>query len=132
MVRRGLIAIAALVAGLVPLTVWNSTVHAATFTVTSLSDDGTTGTLRWAITQANATAGDDTIGFDGSLNGTITLTSNLPGVTDTVTINGNGQNNTVIDGVNLYRPFTFTFGGNSGKTLTLNDMTLRRGGGGSD
>ncbi len=132
MVRRGLIGIAALAAGLVPLAVWNSTVHAATFTVTSLADDGSPGTLRWAITQANSAAGDDTIDFGGSLNGTITLTSNLPSVTDTITINGNGQGNTVIDGVNLYRPFTFTFGGNSGKTLTLNDMTLRRGGGGNE
>lgn len=132
MIRKGLITIAALVASLVPLTVWNSTVHAATFTVTSLSDDGTAGTLRWAITQANATAGDDTIVFDNSLSGTIALTSNLPAVTDTVTISGNSQINTVIDGMNLYRPFTFTFGGNSGKTLTLIDMTLRRGGGGNE
>lgn len=106
-----------------------SPAHAATFTVTSTADDGSTGTLRWAITQANSSAGSDTIDFDGSVSGVITLTSNLPSITDTLTITGPGQNILSIDGANLYRPFTFTFGSNAGKVLTLSDLTLRRGGG---
>jgi hypothetical protein len=129
MVRRGLIGIAALAASLVPLAVWNSTVHAATFTVTSLADDGTTGTLRWAITQANSLAGADTIGFDSSLNGTITLTSNLPAITDSVTINGPGQSRLSISGADTYRPFTVYFDNDSAVVFTLSDITLTDGGG---
>ena len=127
MVRKSLIAIAALVAGLVPLTVWNTTVHAATFTVTSLADDGSTGTLRWAMTQANSAAGADIIDFDNSLSGTITLLSSLPAITENLTIVGLGQDDLIIDGVGSYRPFTVT---TSGVQFTLSDMTLRRGGSG--
>jgi hypothetical protein len=127
MVRRGLIGIAALAAGLVPLAVWNSTVHAATFTVTSLADDGSPGTLRWAMTQANSATGADVIDFDNSLSGTIALTSNLPAITENLTIVGRGQTDLIIDGVENYRPFTVT---TSGVQFTLSDMTLRRGGGG--
>jgi hypothetical protein len=106
---------------------WNTPVQAATFTVTSLSDDGSAGTLRWAITQANTTAGADTIAVDNSLNGTITLTSNLPAITEALTINGNGQSNLTIDGAGSFRPFTVT---TNGVQFTLTDVTLRRGGGG--
>ena len=49
----------------------------STFTVTNTLDDGSAGTLRWAVGQANATAGADTIDFDSSVFNTpqtITLT----------------------------------------------------------
>lgn len=49
---------------------------AATFTVNQAIDDGTgttSGTLSWAIAQANNTAGDDVVDFDPSLS-TITFT----------------------------------------------------------
>ena len=52
----------------------------STFTVNSLGDTGT-GTLRWAITQANQTPGNNTINF--SVTGTITLNSALPDLSDT-------------------------------------------------
>ena len=60
---------------------------AATFTVTSLADSGA-GSLRAAITQANASPGADTITF--TVAGTITVASSLPALTDQagVTING--------------------------------------------
>ena len=91
--------------------------------VTSLLDDGSSGTLRWAITQANANAGGiyDSITFD--VNGTITLTSALPQVTQNLTVTGNGRTQTIIDGNNLYRPFNV----GSGKSLTISDMTLKQG-----
>jgi parallel beta-helix repeat protein len=38
----------------------------STFTVTSTADDGSTGTLRWAIAQANATSGANTVNFDAT------------------------------------------------------------------
>lgn len=63
----------------------------ATFTVTRALDDTTTqGTLRWAIDQANSTAGPDLIAFDLSdaEGRTITLATALPTISDTVTIRG--------------------------------------------
>ena len=48
--------------------------------MTSLDDSGD-GTLRWAIDQANANNGDDTI--DIQVTGTITLKSALPDLSDT-------------------------------------------------
>ena len=91
--------------------------------VTSLLDDGSSGTLRWAITQANATSGGiyDAISFDAD--GVITLTSALPQITQSLTVTGNGRTQTVIDGNNLYRPFNVA----SGRTLTISNMTLKQG-----
>jgi hypothetical protein len=91
--------------------------------VTSLDDTTADGTLRWAITQANANAGGiyDSITFD--VNGTITLTSALPQVTQNLTVTGNGRTQTIIDGNNLYRPFNV----GSGRSLTISDMTLKQG-----
>jgi hypothetical protein len=91
--------------------------------VTSLDDTTSSGTLRWAITQANANSGGiyDSITFD--VNGTITLTSALPQVTQNLTVTGNGRTQTIIDGNNLYRPFNI----GSGKSLTISDMTLKQG-----
>ena len=91
--------------------------------VTSLDDTTSSGTLRWAITQANATLGGiyDSITFD--VNGTITLTSALPQITQNLTVTGNGRTQTIIDGNNLYRPFNVA----SAKSLTVSDMTLKQG-----
>ncbi|GAB4203169.1 MAG: NEW3 domain-containing protein [Roseiflexaceae bacterium] len=61
--------------------------NAASFVVSSLADTNTTGTLRWAINQANANPGPHTITF--SVSGKITLLEPLPAITrDAVTING--------------------------------------------
>ncbi len=62
----------------------------STFTVINTNDDGD-GSLRWAITIANATPGADQIKFNiGGVGGvkTIALASALPAITDTVTIDG--------------------------------------------
>lgn len=63
---------------------------AATITVSNLNDTGA-GSLRAAITQANASAGNDTIIF--SVSGTITVASPLPPLTDAsgVTIDGSSS-----------------------------------------
>lgn len=62
--------------------------QAATFTVTSFADSGP-GTLREAITLANASPGSDVIRFASS--GTIVLTSELPGITEGLEIDGTGH-----------------------------------------
>jgi gliding motility-associated-like protein len=94
--------------------------NAQTVTVNSLSDDGGTGTLRWAILQAN---GDPTINgiiFDAGLTGTITLTSDLPNISETLTITGPGTSVLSISGNNNYKMFKV----NGSMTLTISALTL--------
>ena len=64
-----------------------------TYTVTNTLDDGSVGSLRWAIQQANANAGHDTIDFNIAGSGTqvIALGSDLDTITDQVTIDGTTQ-----------------------------------------
>src|SRR5271166_3665907 len=77
----------------------------STFTVTSTLDDGSAGTLRWAIGQANSAGGAETITFDKTvfktaqtinLNGTqlelsdTTGTETITGPKAGVTVNGGG------------------------------------------
>jgi CSLREA domain-containing protein len=85
--------------------------------------------LREAITAANSNAGADTITF--SVSGTITLTSSLPPISDTLSIDSSGQNIT-ISGANAYQVMYV----NNGATLTLNALTVADGyssyGGGLD
>jgi hypothetical protein len=65
---------------------------AATYTVTSAADAGT-NTLRWAINQANANPGSDSIVFNigGGSAQTINLLSALPVITGTVTLDASSQ-----------------------------------------
>ncbi len=69
----------------------------ATYTVNSTADtntgSGSSGTLRWAINQANAAGNADTIVFaiPGAGSQTITLTSTLPAITNPLIINGTTQ-----------------------------------------
>lgn len=74
---------------------YGSVARAATgYQVTSTADDGSPGTLRWAIGQVNASgAGTPTITFNVGGGGaqTITLGSNLPYITHPVLIDGTTQ-----------------------------------------
>ncbi len=54
-----------------------------TFHVTSLLDDGSAGTLRWAVGQANTNPGSDAIDFQ--ISGTVSLSGQLPAFTDAAT-----------------------------------------------
>lgn len=93
--------------------------------VTSLADTTAAGTLRWAITQANSQNGGiyDSITFASGLSGTITLNSMLPSIVGSLTITGNGQENTIIDGQGSYRIFWI----GTSNSLTISNITLRRG-----
>ncbi len=90
----GLLAVAGAIASL--LAGSTEPAGAATFTVTSDADDGSPGTLRAAITDANATPGPDVITI-GPV-GTITLTSPLPEITDELIITGPGAADLTLDG----------------------------------
>lgn len=96
---------------------------ATSLVVTSLADDGSEGTLRWAINQANATSGGiyDSISF--AAEGTITLTSSLPAITQSVTITGSGMSKTIIDGNNQFRSIY----NNGSRSISISDLTFKRG-----
>lgn len=89
--------------------------------VTSTLDDGSVGTLRWAILQANALSGgiNDSIVFATS--GVIELTSNLPLILQNLTIEGN--NSIEISGVDQFQIFMI----NQHVTFNASDMTLSNG-----
>jgi len=80
-----------------------SPTYAATYIVTNTNDSGV-GSLRQAVNDANANAGADSIDF--SVTGTITLSSSLPSITDSLTITGPSMANLTIDG-NSNQLFTF-------------------------
>src|SRR5580692_4417085 len=81
----------------------------STLTVNSTADDGSTGTLRWAIGQANASNQADTIDFSSLFDTpqTITLTSGSLLLTsaDTTTISGPGANLLTVSGNQAGRVF---------------------------
>ncbi|MEY4190783.1 MAG: hypothetical protein RIR17_1519 [Planctomycetota bacterium] len=100
----------------------------ATFTVVNNLDSGT-GSLRQDIIDANTTAGNDTIDFafaTGTSPYTITLASALPNIAatstaGTLTINGLGANNLIIDAnQGNFSIFTIATGGN----LTISGVTV--------
>ena len=95
-------------------------IRAESVSVTNTLDDGSTGSFRSAITSANTSAGVSEIVFDSGLSGTITLTSDLPGITDDLTITGPGASVLAISGDNTYAMFSVS----SGKTLTLSGLTF--------
>lgn len=109
--------------------------HAATITVTSLTDDGTGCTLREAIASANtdtavggcaAGAGADVIVFDGALSlpGVITLSGGELVVTQALSINGPGAASLAVDGDGASRVLRIT-----GTTaVSISGLTLRNGG----
>jgi CSLREA domain-containing protein len=114
----------------------------ATFQVTTLADviDASDGvlSLREAIDQANATPGADTITFAESIRGgTIELTSELPTITDDVTIDGDpsngGAGSITVDGaIVLNSNFNFVSGAYTvlqatGAAVGLEDLTITGG-----
>ena len=123
----------------------------STFTVNNLLDDGSVGSLRWAVGQANSSLGDNTINFDKTVfktPQTITLSGSQLELTDTtgtetitgpavgVTLSGNnasrvfqidGGVTSSISGLTISGGKTTGNGGgltNYGGTLTLTNCTV--------
>ncbi|MEM6449994.1 MAG: hypothetical protein AAF703_06750 [Cyanobacteria bacterium P01_D01_bin.105] len=89
--------------------------------VTTTADTGL-GSLRWAITQANARPDDDVIDLSG-IEGTIALQSPLPALASNLTLQGNNQGNrTVISGEERFRVLQIDHG-----DITIRDLTLANG-----
>jgi hypothetical protein len=104
----------------------------STFTVTNTADDGSTGTLRWAITQANSTPGANTINFDATVFGTpqaITLSGSqleLSNTSGTQTITGPAAGVTVSGG-GKSRVFQIDGGVPGGVTASISGLTITDG-----
>ena len=94
--------------------------QAATFTVTTLLDGGA-GSLRQAIIDANGAAGADVIVFQAGLNGGIALASDLPTITEALTITGPGPRIVTVSGGNAHRILT------ADASLTLSGLRLANG-----
>lgn len=90
-------------------------------TVMNTADSGA-GSLRQAITDANARPGQDIINFQGTVRGTVVLQSELPVVTDLLTIAGPGRPVLTIDGNNVGRVLQV-----DGTTLALSRLTITGG-----
>ena len=101
----------------------------ATFVVTSTTDPATltSGTLRWAVEQANAATTPSTINFDlGSSPQTITLTQGqleLTNTADSVAIDRPGANLLDISGNSASRVFDVE----SGVTASLSGLSISEG-----
>ena len=95
----------------------------ARFTVTNTNDSGA-GSLRQAITNANALSGKDIINFcgvfDDGLAHTISLTGGGLSITDDITILGRNPNLLTISDDSASRVFDIT----SGATATINGLTI--------
>ena len=95
-----------------------------TITVTNLNDSGT-GSLRDAISDANADSlAADSIVFAPGLAGTITLTSGVLTIANSMTITGPAGNGIVISGNNVSQDFTVN---GSGLTISIYDLDITGG-----
>jgi len=104
------------------LSLMASTAPAANFTVNSTADDGSAGTMRWAIEQLNAAGpGNHSITLNNSVN-SISAADDLPQIDATgmnVVINGRGA---TLNGHDQHR-LIFVAGGN----VTLLNFNLKDG-----
>jgi len=104
----------------------NSPVQAATFTVSNTNDSGS-GSLRQAVSDANALTGADKIEFDAALTGQkITLSTGEIEISDELIITGSitgDASSITIDGDNKSR----IFHGKNNAAITLENMTLTHG-----
>ena len=94
----------------------------STFGVGNLADSGL-GSLRAAITAANANPGADVIAFAHGLRGTVALTSGELSITDDLRIDGPGANKLAVSGNDASRVFNIS----SGAAASIDDLTITRG-----
>ena len=98
----------------------------STFDVTSTADDGSAGTLRWAVAQANAASSSSTIDFQLTTPATITLTQGQLELTNTaaaITIDGPGASLLSVSGNKASRVFQV----DKGVTASISGLTITGG-----
>jgi hypothetical protein len=84
------------------------------------TNDSGAGSLRQALADAND---NDTVRFDVSVTGTITLTSGELLVNDSITISGPGANTLAVNGNAASRVFHIA----AGRTVTISGLTITNG-----
>ncbi|NNG08840.1 MAG: hypothetical protein HKM92_01620 [Arenibacter sp.] len=98
--------------------------------VSSLNDNNSEGTLRWAITTANTNSDIKEIKFKADLMGALKLSSDLPPISSNIKITGPGAENVVISGSGNYHMFVVNKGFNleiSGFTFTNSANNYNKG-----
>src|SRR4051794_40268799 len=96
----------------------------STFTVQNLADSGP-GSLRQAILDANANPGADVIRFGPrARDGTLTLTGGELRITDSLTIDGPGDNRLTVSGNGASRVFNVS---GSSTNVEIDDLTIAHG-----
>lgn len=121
--RRLLASVATLSLGLGGAIVASAPAYAAGFVVSNSNDTGA-GSLNQAITDANANPGADTITF--TITGTIQISTDLPRITDSLTITGPGSGLLTIEDAadNLYEGI-FTYNGSTTvDSVTVSGLSL--------
>lgn len=101
---------------------FSTTASAATLEVSTLNDSGP-GSLRQALTDANAAPGVDVISFASGLSGTIALASSLPAIDDALMITGPGPAELAISGNASHGIFTVE----TGVIAEISGLTLTAG-----
>jgi len=122
----------AVLALFVPAYAWGQCTP-TTYTVTNANDDGSSGELRWAVTQAEACPG-STINFSLASPSTITLTSRIL-INAPMTINGPGTSSLTISGgqppsngtANPSNTRIFFVDPGTGSTVSISNLTLANG-----
>src|SRR5947209_7770289 len=95
----------------------------ATITVTNLTDHDA-GSLRDAITQAETQAGADKIVFQKGLTGEILLSSDLPEITEALSITGPGLAKVSINGGGNH---IFNINSSTSQNFTIASLSLKNG-----
>lgn len=119
--RPGIVPTITLVSSLVTV----GSAHAAVFEVANLNDTGP-GSLRQAVSDANANAGPDAITFADGVTGTLTLYNGEIDIYDSLVIQGPGEANLSIDADDNSRIFDIQQN-QSGAFTEINDLTLTNG-----
>ncbi len=99
--------------------------HASTLTVSNTNDSGS-GSLRQALSDANAAPDEDTIAFDSAVFAsarTITLSTGELPITQSISIVGPGARLLTISGNSASRVFNVS----SGTTATISGLTITGG-----
>ena len=114
-----------LIAGVIASGFAASSASAATFTVSNLNDSGA-GSLRQAISDANGAAGTDDIAFGPGVTGTIQLQSQLPNISQPLSIIGPGADQLTVRRAGTATDFRiFTMTGTA--AVTISGLTISNG-----